>query len=242
MRQFLALLLAITILSVTSTAEGQDATSNVTADEWRAFVEARDQATRSEIESLREYLSEFAKSARDINSNQNLDRREKIERVKALREQRDEAAERARQLQRGEAHGHVVLRSTEKGTPIGRLIRPTAGRDEIGATFQYLRVLQVIDDENALVDRVYSRTVYDTRVMNGQVVRTNPRHDTSTRTIWLQHPTEGWVDDQVLRPEGYFTVVGTKRYTTAAGSSNTVPLVAEVDLDELAERFGSGND
>jgi hypothetical protein len=41
--------------------------------------------------------------------------------------------------------------------------------------------------------------------------------------FWIsEYPTRGIVDDQTIKPKGLFEVLGTKRYSTATGSTNTV--------------------
>ena len=60
----------------------------------------------------------------------------------------------------------------------------------------------------------------------------------SSRMHWVKMPTAGLVDDQMVEMRWPVHVKGTKQYTSALGTTNTVYEIHVVDLTEQAEQAG----
>ncbi len=83
-------------------------------------------------------------------------------------------------------------------------------------------LVQVADENNALVELV---------VTYGHQLEKQKRE-----TVWVEMPTDGLVDDTILREGSNFEKVGTKTYATAAGSKKTIPRWRLISEKELLER------
>lgn len=105
-----------------------------------------------------------------------------------------DAAVKAKLTELVAARGEVESLEKSKGSYV-----PALGELEIGAvgTIGRVKVIQVVDDQNMIVHYF------------GQ-------------SLWVTTPTAGVVDGAIRSVPGPFEVAGTKRYTTAGGSSNTI--------------------
>jgi hypothetical protein len=75
---------------------------------------------------------------------------------------------------------------------------------DIGRLCNRFKVIQVIDDHNAIVETIFGNA--------------------GKKVVWLNVPTKGMVDDEIYSDDAYFEIVSTRTYETAAGSKTVFVL------------------
>ena len=98
--------------------------------------------------------------------------------------------------------------------------KPLATGD-VGRLWYPFRVIQVVDDDNAIVEIQYEPYVAYARSVK--------------ETVWIKMSTKDMADDKKYSTNEYFKVTGTKKYDTAVGATKTVMMLEPTDNPEEKE-------